>query len=271
MTACHMAVKFALSRAAFAACCCCGGAGARLRRRAPEPLERRLYWRTAAPIGLLTAADVLMSNASLMFITVTFYTIAKTGTLMWTLLWAVVLRLEPARWVTALIISVITAGLAMASWGEIDFSLPGLLLVMGAGCAGGLRWALTQLLQQADPACKDPLVVVYHVAGASLAGMLPFVLIDAIPWAQSKFCDSPALLLQTAGIVAAGGCVAFALVATEIHLVKITSSLTLGVLGQLKEIVQIGIAMVAFGDAMTALNAAGLALALSGTWLYKRS
>lgn len=102
---------------------------------------------------------------------------------MWTLLWAVVLRLEPARWVTALIVSIICAGLAMASWGETKFSLPGLLLVMGAGCAGGLRSAKRVLHQFLNFVSKLLLLLPFddaHVVGndimektmSSLPGLL---------------------------------------------------------------------------------------------------
>jgi solute carrier family 35, member C2 len=68
MTACHMTVKYMLSRCVM-----------RSRGGAPPALGRRVYWRTAAPIGVLTALDVLLSNSSLMFITVTFYTISKVS------------------------------------------------------------------------------------------------------------------------------------------------------------------------------------------------
>ena len=41
-------------------------------------------------------------------------------------------------------------GLALAAAGEgAAFSPVGLALVLGAGCLGGLRWSLTQLLVQA--------------------------------------------------------------------------------------------------------------------------
>jgi drug/metabolite transporter (DMT)-like permease len=64
----------------------------------------------------------------------------QTGGLIWTLLWAVLLRLEPARCNTLTVVLIICAGLAMASWGETQFSFVGLLLVMGAACAAGLRY-----------------------------------------------------------------------------------------------------------------------------------
>ena len=48
------------------------------------------------PIGLATAADIALSNASFLFITVTLYTVLKSGTLLWILLWGICLRLSPA-------------------------------------------------------------------------------------------------------------------------------------------------------------------------------
>lgn len=39
--------------------------------------------RMIVPVGIATAGDILLSNKSLEFITMTFYTIVKSGSLMW--------------------------------------------------------------------------------------------------------------------------------------------------------------------------------------------
>jgi solute carrier family 35 protein C2 len=38
---------------------------------------------SAIPIGVCTGVDVAFSNLSLMYITITFYTILKSGSLLW--------------------------------------------------------------------------------------------------------------------------------------------------------------------------------------------
>lgn len=72
MTCANMVVKCVLSRAAHA----CS-------RRPPLALSARAYWRLAVPIGLCTALDIMLSNLSFLYITVTFYTIVKSGGNVW--------------------------------------------------------------------------------------------------------------------------------------------------------------------------------------------
>jgi len=58
---------------------------------APNPLLLLLlllcsllcHGRSAVPIGICTGADVAFSNLSFLFISVTFYTILKAGSLLW--------------------------------------------------------------------------------------------------------------------------------------------------------------------------------------------
>lgn len=49
----------------------------------PPHLDLSVNLRTVIPIGFATAGDILLSNVSFMFATVTFYTIVKSGSLMW--------------------------------------------------------------------------------------------------------------------------------------------------------------------------------------------
>lgn len=44
------------------------------------------------------------------------------------------------------IICVVACGVALASMGELHFRIEGLLLVLGAGMSGSLRWVITQML-----------------------------------------------------------------------------------------------------------------------------
>lgn len=102
----------------------------------PEPLSARARWRCAVPVGAATALDIACSNLSLLFITVSFYTVAKSSTLAWTLAWAVALKLEPCRPRTTLIVLLILVGVVLATDGErrnpLGVSLPGVGLVTGA-------------------------------------------------------------------------------------------------------------------------------------------
>ncbi|CAN0298131.1 unnamed protein product, partial [Ectocarpus sp. 12 AP-2014] len=54
-----------------------------LKGEKPPHLDVSVNLRTIIPIGLATAGDILLSNLSFMVATVAFYTIVKSGSLIW--------------------------------------------------------------------------------------------------------------------------------------------------------------------------------------------
>ncbi|CAM9242880.1 unnamed protein product [Chrysoparadoxa australica] len=259
-SAVHTLVKLGLSRAIYCFKPC---------RPVPAPLPSRVYWRFAVPIGVMTALDIMLSNWSFRFINVTFYTIAKSASLLWILMWALLLKLVPRSADLLGVVSLIVTGLFMASWGESSFSLPGLLLIFGAGFFSAGRWAVTQLFQGYDKNSTSALTIVYHIAvPAAVAMTLPALVLEVKPWLGSKFTE-PTLLWQSLSMAVLGGAVAFLLVLVEIKLVEISSSLSMGVFGSLKEVITIIVAALSLDERPSILNIAGLGLALSGSWLYK--
>ncbi len=54
-----------------------------LQGHTPQVLEHSVTLRIVIPIGIATAGDILLSNLSFMYATVSFYTIVKSGSLMW--------------------------------------------------------------------------------------------------------------------------------------------------------------------------------------------
>lgn len=82
MTCINMFIKCLLSRLVNACSSSASIAGA---------LTSRTYWRLAVPIGLCTALDIMLSNLSFFYITVTFYTIVKSGGNVWYAVWSVAL------------------------------------------------------------------------------------------------------------------------------------------------------------------------------------
>ncbi|CAM9303284.1 unnamed protein product [Hapterophycus canaliculatus] len=233
----------------------------------PAHLDLSVTLRTVIPIGLATAGDILLSNLSFVTATMTFYTIVKSGSLMWILLWAVVFKFEAMTLEMGFVVLIICGGLLLASLGETDFSLEGLLLILGASCLSGLRWALLQLLQAVEPSCKDPMLVIYYISPSSAIAMIPMALLDVVHLKEVPI--TPWSILQVAALVVGTGLFSFALIFAEVKLLSITSSLTMGVFGTVKEIVQIVIAVLVFSDQVTWFNMLGLGLAILGSILYK--
>ena len=67
---------------------------------------------------------------------------------------------------------------------------------------------------------------------------------------KSTYAHSLVLSTEAAGIAVAGAMLSIALVGFEIFIVRITNSVTLGILGQFKEIMQIALSMFIFKEKM---------------------
>jgi len=117
----------------------------------------------------------------------------------------------------------------------------------------------------------DPFAVLYHISPASALSLVPvFFILELHPLLTSDIIHQPALFTEAVVIILTGGGIAFLLILVEIKLVKYASSLTLGMFGSLKEIVQILLSVMVFHDDLSALNVVGLLTALLGAVLYRR-
>lgn len=227
----------------------------------------------AAPIGVATAMDVMLSNFSLMYITLTLYTIVKSSVLIWTFFWGVILQIEPFKWNTFCAVIFIVGGISLAVAASTNVSIFGTIMVLGAAASGGIRWALVQKLMSVNAQSKNVFVSIYRFAPASVLAMLPFAIgMELLPFLRSEFYlnSNDNTLAATAALVVSGGLIAFSLITTEVHLVNLTSSLTMGVLGQIKEVIQIVLSMIIFHDHVNVLNAAGIVIAMIAVGYYKR-
>ena len=68
-----------------------------------------------APVGLAAALDIGLSNASLVYITVTQYTVVKSSAPMWILMISVALGLQKPKPALVLVVLSIASGIALAS------------------------------------------------------------------------------------------------------------------------------------------------------------
>ena len=160
----------------------------------PEQHSSSARWKYAYSTGATTALDIATSNLALLFVTVSFYTVAKTTTLAWTLIWATLFKLEPCRLRTFFIVLLIVGGLILATEGErhqtCGFSVVGTILVLVAACLGGARWCLTQALFAHEHACAVRILwsLVPRLAGRRLdvatdrfaVGVSPFVVLGEV-------------------------------------------------------------------------------------------
>ena len=226
------------------------------------------YATRIGPCGIATGLDIGLSNASLKTITLAFYTMCKSSSLAFVLLFAFLFRIESPTTSLIGIIGIITIGVILMVATETRFVLEGFLLVVTATAMGGLRWALTQILLKQNPSTSNPFSSIYHLAPIMFAALIilamlfegPMNFLNAELWSQKGILSIPILIFP--------GILAFLMTASEFGLIKRTSVITLSVAGILKEVLTIALGAIVHGDELTALNLSGLFITFIGIVVY---
>ncbi|KAF5458587.1 hypothetical protein F2P56_022608 [Juglans regia] len=231
----------------------------------------RDYFVRVVPTGLGTAMDINLSNASLVFISVTFATMCKSASPIFLLLFAFAFRLESPSVKLSGIILIISVGILLTVAKESEFEFWGFVLVMLAAVMSGFRWSMTQiLLQKESYGMKNPLTLMSYVTPVmAVATALFSLLLD--PWHEFKtstYFNSPWHVTRSCLLMLFGGALAFFMVLTEYILVSITSAVSVTIAGVVKEAVTILFAVFYFHDEFTWLKGVGLLTIIAGVGLF---
>ncbi|KAK4673411.1 hypothetical protein QC763_111780 [Podospora pseudopauciseta] len=237
-----------------------------------KPLMSPLFYLTRiGPCGLATGLDIGLGNTSLQFITLTFYTMCKSSSLAFVLLFAFLFRLESPTWRLTAIIATMTLGVVMMVAGEVSFNLPGFLLVISAAFFSGFRWALTQILLLRNPATSNPFSSIFFLAPVMFVSLLtiafPVEGVSGLIKGLSAIAEERGTLMAPL-ILLFPGMIAFFMTAAEFALLQRTSVVTLSIAGIFKEAVTISAAAIVFGDRMTFVNIIGLTVTLVAIGAY---
>ncbi|KAK9150610.1 hypothetical protein Syun_008919 [Stephania yunnanensis] len=231
----------------------------------------RDYFMRVVPTALGTALDINLSNASLVFISVTFATMCKSGSPIFLLLFAFAFRLETPSFKLLGIIVIISAGVLLTVAKEAEFEIWGFIFVMLASVMSGFRWSMTQILLQKEAyGLHNPITLMSYVTPVmAVATALLSLILD--PWhefKQNNYFNSSWHVLRSCLLMFVGGTLAFFMVLTEYILVSATSAVTVTIAGVVKEAVTILVAVFYFHDQFTWLKGAGLFTIMIGVGLF---
>ncbi|KAJ1524880.1 hypothetical protein ONE63_009745 [Megalurothrips usitatus] len=227
------------------------------------------YVSKLAPIGISSGLDVGLSNWGLELIQVSLYTMTKSTTIVFILMFSLIFKLEKKSWTLVLIVALISLGLFMFTYEATEFNTLGFTLVLLASFLSGVRWTMAQVfMQHSETGHQNPLDMVYHVQPWMILSVLPF----AAFYEGSQVAKSCLLYgsydsqgaINTVTKVVAGALLAFAMEISEFLVVVNTSSLTLSVAGVFKEIFTVVVAVEWAGDRLSPINVIGLILCIGG-------
>jgi hypothetical protein len=224
------------------------------------------YLTRILPVGLCMALTLHFGNLVYLHLTVSFIQILKSFTPVITMVALFIARLETPTKRLIWSVSVIAAGTAIASLGELNFSALGVLIMMSSETFEAIRLVMTQLLltglkfhpieglMYLAPACFfwlafGSLVMEFRQMVASGA----FEIVAAQPW---KF------------VLAAG--LGFAVNSIAYIIIQTASSLTLKVLGTVKNAFVVWLGIFLLGDSMTLLQGIGYSISIAAFYWYQK-
>ncbi|KAH9920106.1 triose-phosphate transporter family-domain-containing protein [Fomitopsis serialis] len=226
--------------------------------------NRADYLRRAVPTGVATSLDIGLSNLSLKLITLSFYTMCKTSSLIFVLFFAFLFRLEVFSLRLVGVMSLIFIGVILMVATETHFELTGFLLVEFGSALAGFRWSLTQLLLRSKNIGFDnPAATLFWltpIMGATLAILT--LIVDGphkVFWSE---------FLRTLFFLISPGIIAFCMVLSEFYILQRAGIVPMSIAGIAKEVTTISASAWFFGDELTPLNLTGVSITICGIGLY---
>ncbi|KAL2135066.1 hypothetical protein VTI74DRAFT_9882 [Chaetomium olivicolor] len=223
----------------------------------------RTYLRAIVPIGLLYSASLVCSNMVYLYLSVAFIQMLKAAAPVAVLLTSWAWGVEEPSLKRFLNILLIVAGVALASFGEIDFSLAGFLFQLGGIVFEAMRLVMIQVLLSGDTQKMDPLVSLYYYAPVCAV----MNVIIAIGSEANNF--NPADLAKAGyGLLLLNAIVAFMLNVSSVFLIGKTSGLVMTLTGILKNILLVIISVLIWHTTISWLQFLGYSIALAGLVYY---
>ncbi|KAH9010006.1 triose phosphate transporter [Lactarius pseudohatsudake] len=242
------------------------------RRFRPEyDPSREDYAKKAVPTAVSTSLDIGLSNLSLKTITLSFYTMCKSSSLVFVLAFAFLFHLETFSIRIVGVILLISMGVLLMVATESHFVLGGFLLVLSASALGGLRWSLTQMLMRDKRSgMNHPVATIFWltpIMGLTIA----IVSVSIESWSElwgSRFFDGTGATLRTIGLLILPGIIAFSMVLSEYYIIQRVGAVPMSIAGIAKEVATISVSALLFGDELTPLNITGVAVTVCGIALF---
>jgi len=224
-------------------------------------MNKEMFIRSILPIGLLFSGSLILSNTAYLYLSVSYIQMLKAFTPVAILLISWTFRIQEPNKKLAVIVFMISIGVALASHGELKFNLVGFITQAAAVAFEASRLVMIQILLHGMK--MDPLVSLHYYAPVCAV-----INLAVIPFTEGL---APFYELARLGplILLSNACVAFLLNVAAVFLVGVGSGLVLTLAGVFKDILLITGSVLLFGSQITALQVFGYSIALGGLILFK--
>ncbi|KAK9787492.1 hypothetical protein WJX73_004769 [Symbiochloris irregularis] len=229
-----------------------------------QALTWHYYCTRIVPVGLFMALTLYCGNVVYLYLSVAFIQMLKAFTPIVTMVALFVAGLEAPTSRLIAAVFLIALGTAVASYGELQFSLVGVAFMFASESFEAIRLVMTQMLLVGLK--LHPIEGLMYLAPACTFWLLLGMLLVEWPSMQaagalSLLAARPFLYLSAAGL-------GFLVNTLAYFVIQLASSLTLKVLGTVKNAGVMWIGVLALGETVTLIQGVGYAVSLVGFFWY---
>lgn len=249
---------------------CCALTGAvlvQLRLLGLKPVDAitsAVYLKRIVPIGMLYALTLAMGNGAYLYLTVSFIQMLKASSPVIVYFASVFATLEAFSWSRFLNMVVISVGICIASYGEINLNVAGMSLQLLSITAEAVRIVLIQILLQRQGLKLNPVLTMYYVAPACILCLFPAAAFLELPSLSAKLKSGDEL--PAYGLFALNGVGAVSLNLTVYLVLGQMPALMMNAAGVVKDWLLIYLSRLIFASPVTEVQLGGYTLAFLGAY-----
>ncbi|XP_050220056.1 probable sugar phosphate/phosphate translocator At3g14410 [Mercurialis annua] len=231
-----------------------------------DGMTLEVYATSVVPIGAMFAMTLWLGNTAYLYISVAFAQMLKAIMPVAVFVLGVVAGLEVMSCRMLLIMSVISFGVLVASYGEINISWIGVVYQMGGVVGEALRLIFMEILVKRKGLKLNPISMMYYVSPCSaICLFIPWIFLEK-PKMDAHEWNFPPLVLILNSLCT------FALNLSVFLVISHTSALTIRVAGVVKDWVVVLLSALLFADTkLTLINLFGYGIAITGVAAYNNN
>ncbi|KAF5728091.1 sugar phosphate/phosphate translocator [Tripterygium wilfordii] len=232
-----------------------------------EGMTLEIYSTSVVPIGAMFAMTLWLGNTAYLYISVAFAQMLKAIMPVAVFILGVAAGLELMSCRMLLIMSVISFGVLVASYGELNINWIGVVYQMGGVIGEALRLIFMEILVKRKGLKLNPISVMYYVSPcrhvSALCLFLPWIFLERPKMEANRTWNFQPLVLTLNSLCT------FALNLSVFLVISHTSALTIRVAGVVKDWVVVLLSALLFADTkLTIINLFGYGIAIAGVAAY---
>lgn len=229
-----------------------------------EGMTPEIYTSSVIPIGAMFAMTLWLGNSAYLYISVAFAQMLKAIMPVAVFLLGAAAGLEVMNCRMLLIMSVISVGVIVASYGEVTVSWIGVVYQMGGVVGEALRLIFMEIFVKRKGVRLNSISMMYYVSPCSaLCLLIPWIFLEKPKMDSGGTWNFPPFILVLNCLCT------FALNLSVFLVISRTSALTIRVTGVVRDWVVVLLSAIIFSDTkLTAVNLIGYAIAIAGVVAY---